>query len=268
MSTTGIPPPKELTLPSKPSAPISYTYIPPSPPSSNLIIFINGLGLPASSWDASILQFLFLKEHHPAFLCYDRFGQGLTTSRDPLDGTPGKELGHDFLDIANDLHELLHVLIQTENLASSLAETNIIIIGASIGCPITRLYINHHPNLISGITFLDSNIPHVNYSDILPDPKAPGFDPATVIEEDCTLQQYIGARLALCQRFDLDAKNPEGVDRTQGPRLLPEAENPKLVGKDGKMELTVVGHDPVRFADIGFEGMGTPRSLNMKFTNK
>jgi hypothetical protein len=124
------------------------------------------------------------------------------------------------------------------------------------------------PGVVSGVIFLDSNIPHINYSDLLPDPNAPGFDPKTVIADDCTLPQYIGARLALCKIFDLDVKNAEGVDRTQGPRLLPNAESPKLIGKGGGVELTVVEHDPVTFADMSFERMGTPRSMSMRFANK
>ncbi|EPE36004.1 alpha/beta-Hydrolase [Glarea lozoyensis ATCC 20868] len=270
MTTPSIPPPSQLTVHSKPSAPISYTFIPPSPPSppsKNLIVFINGLGLPAASWKPTLIH-LLTQPTHPALLTYDRFGQGLTTSRDPLDGTPGKERGHNFQDIANDLHSLLQVVAEKEFQSSRIEDVNIIMVGASIGCPIIRLYIATHPGVVSGVIFLDSNIPHLNYSDFLPDPSAPNFDRASVIAEDCTLPQYIGARLALCKMFDLDAKNPEGIDRTQGPRLLPEAENPKLVGKDGRMELVVVGHDPETFASMSLERMGTPKSLSEKFTNK
>lgn len=69
--------------------------------------------------------------------------------------------------------------------------------------------------------------------------------------------------------FDLKVKNAEGLDRTPGPRLLPFADRPKLVGPGGRCPLlSVVGHDPVTFANVNFERMGTPVSCTMKFTNK
>ena len=58
------------------------------------------------------------------------------------------------------------------------------------------------------------------------------------------------------------------MDRRPGPKLLPYADNPKLIGVGGKGPwLTVVGHDPVTFADVSLERMGTPKSMSMRFTN-
>ena len=60
----------------------------------------------------------------------------------------------------------------------------------------------------------------------------------------------------------------ESLDRRSGPSLLPDADRPKLVGpaRTGPL-LSVVGHDPVTFAELSQKMMGTPKSLTMTFTN-
>jgi pimeloyl-ACP methyl ester carboxylesterase len=268
------PAPEPLIIPSKLSAPISHTFFPAINPSSvpenHLVVFVNGLGLPAASWLPGIQLLRGSFKSCPAILTYDRYGQGLTTARDPLDTQ--KALGHDFLDVANDLHEIV-TIIATSKLGLQISDLedgrlHLILIGASIGAPITRLYVQHHPGLVAGIILLDSNIANVNYSDFWPDPDAHGFDPETVISEDCTLKQYRAARAKITAIFDLKIKNPEGLDRSNGPVLLPRADAPKLAGVDGKgPQLTVVGHDPETFAQMSFMMMGTPKSLSKKFTN-
>jgi len=268
-------PPHSLIIPSKPNAPISYSFFPSTGGSAakRLLVFINGLGLPASSWLPSISILQESAKSCPAILTYDRFGQGLTTARDPVDGTLGKEDGHDFSDVAKDLHEIITAIATTKlGLHASDVENgtlHLLLVGASIGVPILRLYAQHHTGLVAGAIFLDSNIPNVNYSDFLPDPDAPSFDPKTVVADDCTLAQYRGARERLVAMFDLKVKNAEGLDRSTGPGLLPFADRPALVGPGGMGPwLRVVGHDPITFAEMSLEKMGTPKSLSMRFTNK
>jgi pimeloyl-ACP methyl ester carboxylesterase len=269
MSST---PPTFLTIPSKPDAPITYTFFPGIAPETleriNLIVFINGLGLPASSWLSSISLLRSALKTCPAILTYDRYLQGLTTSKDPIDSTPGKENGHSFLDIVTDLHAIITQLAST-NLSLSPSDIksgklNLLLVGASIGVPIIRLFAQHHPSLISGAIFLDSNICNVNYSDILPDPDTPGSDPTDLTDAECNLEQYRTARTALLKMFDLDVKNPENLDRTTGAVLLPQSDGPKLVGGPW---LSVVGHDPETFVEMGMERMGTPRSVS-RFVNR
>ncbi|KAH8661428.1 Alpha/Beta hydrolase protein [Tricladium varicosporioides] len=276
VSAADSPAPQLITIPNKPNSPISCTLFPSinsnSGPEFRLIVFVNGLGLPAASWLRSISILRDSINNCPPILTYDRFGQGLTTARDPLDGTPGKENGHDFLDVANDLHQIIST-IATEKLKCSQYDIKngnlqLLLVGASIGGPISRLYAVSHPGLVVGAIILDSNIPNVNYSDFLPDPDAPNFDPKTVIDDDCTLIQYRGARAAICKMFDLNVKNSEGLDRTTGPDLVPKSDSPKLIGPGNKGPwLTIIGHDPETFANMSFERMGTPISMSMKFTN-
>jgi hypothetical protein len=89
--------PTFMTIPSKPEAPISYTFFRGSEKYSDgqVVVFVNGLMLPAASWLTSISLLRDNLEFYPPMLTYDRFGQGLTTARDPLDKAKGS---HDFMD--------------------------------------------------------------------------------------------------------------------------------------------------------------------------
>jgi pimeloyl-ACP methyl ester carboxylesterase len=281
MSTKSFPvlnSPEFLTIPSKPSAPISYTFFPggkeSSSPEKHLIVFVNGLGLPASSWLPAISILRSKDPTCPAILTYDRFAQGNTTSHDPLDSTDGKEhgYGHDFMDVATDLHEVITAIsilkLGFTEAGPDNGKLHLLLIGASIGVPIVRIYAQKHPGTVAAAILLDSNIANVDYSDFWPNPDSPYFDPKTVVSADCTLEQYKDARKKLVEMFDLKVKNPECLDRRNSPILIPYSDSPKLIGPGGKGPfLTVVGHDPETFADMSFEMMGTPKSLSTKFTN-
>lgn len=97
----GVPALKYLMIPTKPNAPITYSLWPGSgdpdsaKKSGRLIVFINGLLLPAAAWNPTIQMIQTSGHLYPPMLTYDRFGQGFTTSRDPLDKTKGS---HDFMD--------------------------------------------------------------------------------------------------------------------------------------------------------------------------
>jgi len=204
-------------------------------------------------------------------LTFDRYGQGLTTARDPLDDSHG--YGHDFSDAAQDLHEIITTVAALHfNLTKSEVENGslaLLFVGNSIGVPIIRLYSQAHPGLVSGAIFLDSNIANVNYTDFIPDPDSPDFDPEFALGKDCSLEQYREARRKLGALFDLHVKNKECLDRRNGPTLLPHTDRPKLVGPGGNLGswITVVGHDPIFFAEVSEQHMGTPKSMSMKFIN-
>lgn len=245
-------------LPSKPQAPLAYNFLRSSQGGNTpLVVFINGLGLPAASWTEAI-SLLRLKPH---CLTYDRYGQGATTSHDPTDEQPGKEpgYGHDLNDAVNDLHELLHV--------TRPDGAPLIFVAASIGVHIARLYAQKYPSIVKSFLFLDSNIGNAEFTDFWPNPHAAGFKPHEVIGDDCTLEQYIDAFASLDKMFNSNVKNPEGLDRRNIKRLLPDPSAPKLKGPDGySPRLIVVGHDPEVFIESNFEKLKIPTSITRKYT--
>lgn len=234
------------TLPSKPDSPLSYTLTTSS--SDVLVVFINGLGLPAVSWNATIS---LVQSYSTAsnFLTYDRYGQGETTARDPADATAADpSYGHDLTSPVKDLDELLESL--------GLASKKIILVSASIGVHIARLYAAAHPERVSGHLMLDSNMGNIEMTAIWPDPAAPGFP--DILGDDFTLEQYQTAKTRLGRMFDSDAKNKEGLDRRNVKDLVPDASTPKLMGPRGPPWLTVAGHDPLSFAEESRKMVGTP----------
>ncbi|KAL3421641.1 hypothetical protein PVAG01_05797 [Phlyctema vagabunda] len=279
-----------LTLPNKPTAPISYTFIAPPSPSRWLIVFLNGLALPASSWEP-VLALLAASGAAPGILTYDRFGQGRTTSLDPDDDEDEMEpgYGHGYLSVVSDLHGIIQWVRKTYYTTTPTArdetggegeedeKLEILLVGASIGAVIARLYVQqhlllhlqdqpfHHSVHISGLILLDSNIPHVDYSEILPDPGAAGINPADLVADDCTLAQYVEARTRAAQMFDLGVRNRERLDRRTGRALLPYANRPRFERRGGGVVLSVVGHDAAAFAEQGLVRMGTPKSVTLRF---
>lgn len=270
----------KVRLPSKSNSEIAYTlnttHARTLSQCPRLIVFLNNLMMPAASWApcTSILHDLGFRAPSPplvetiSILTYDRFGQGATTHRDPLDSFPGAEpgYGHDFLDVVHDLHKLINILFPRLYSTRHMPSPHLLLVGASIGAPLARLYAQTFPGTVSGIILLDSNICNHNYSDFWPDPKNPNFRPEAVIAPDCTLEQYIEATQKLAAIFDLHVKNPEHLDRRTSPALLPHADQPRLVGPGGGgVKLCVVGHDPEAFAQEGLIKMRTPKSFTARW---
>jgi pimeloyl-ACP methyl ester carboxylesterase len=246
------------TLPSKPQAPLAYKLIGSSKGgNSPLVVFINGLGLPSASWNAAIS----LLQVKPQILTYDRYGQGATTSRDPVDEQPGKEpgYGHDFTDAVNDLQELLQIVAPEK--------PPLVFVAASTGVHLARLYAHKYPGTVAGLLFLDSNIGNVEFTDLWPNPHSADFHQSDVVGDDCTLVQYTDAYARLGKMLNSDVKSPEGLDRRNVKKLLPDPSGPKLKGVDGKGPwLIVVGHDPDHFLGESFKMMNIPKSINRKYS--
>ncbi|MCJ1310722.1 hypothetical protein MMC25_004388 [Agyrium rufum] len=256
-----------INLPSKPDSPLAYELLDGFNESAHtpLVVFINGLGIPAISWKPTIalLQTSQTLSPKPSILTYDRFGQGATTARDLLDSQPGKDTGygHDLQDSVNDLHELLQTIAPSER-------STTIFVAASIGVHIARLYAHNHPGAIAGLLFLDSNIGNAEFTDFWPNPYASDFNLEDVLADDCSMEQYTEAYTRLGKMFNSDVRNPEGLDRRNVKSLLPDPSKPKLVGPDGRMGpwLTVVGHDPEFFAQENLMMIKVPVSITRKYT--
>ncbi|KAI4762730.1 alpha/beta-hydrolase [Aureobasidium sp. EXF-3400] len=246
-----------IQLPTKPSANLSYTFLPGAPTTTTLVIFLNGLILPQSSWyptiSATQTKFLHTEIARPHLLSYDRYGQGTS------DAHPNGS--HDILEVVSDLHTFLN-LFCSQKLNCKLAELKVMLVCNSIGCAIARLYCDTNPATSSGLIFLDSIMAHIDLVALWPDVDATGFDRAT-LPEGTTVEEIRGVREQHRQRFHASVPNPEGLDRRNLAQLLPSAQGPRLQGT----LLTVVGHDPETFAQENEKSFGVRQALVMEYVN-
>jgi pimeloyl-ACP methyl ester carboxylesterase len=228
-----------IRLPAKPTANLSYTFSSGAPTTNTLVLSLNGLILPRSSWAPTILALqtkaLDTRIAQPHLLSYDRYGQGLSS--------PHPNGTHDISDVVFDLHTFINIFCNQE-LHTTLAEVRIVLVCNSIGCAIARLYANAYPATVPAIIFLDSIMAHVDLVELWPDVDAPGFDGGT-LPKDATVEEIRRVREQYKQRFHVSAPNPEGLDRRNLASLLPHANGPTLPGDPF---ITVVGHDPETFA--------------------
>jgi pimeloyl-ACP methyl ester carboxylesterase len=227
-----------IQLPTKPTVNLNYTFSLGTPKTNTLVVFLNGLILPQSTWTPTILatraKTLDTGNPQPHLLSYDRYGQG--TSDPHPDGH------HDITDVVTDLHSFLGIVCSKE-LDSTISALKVVLVCNSIGCAIARLYAAAHPTLISGLLFLDSIMAHIDLMALWPDVDAPDFD-TTTLPKDTTAEE-IRAVKQQYQRFHVSAPNPENLDRGNLEHLLPRPGSP---GLQGSPLLKVVGHDPETFA--------------------
>jgi pimeloyl-ACP methyl ester carboxylesterase len=250
-----------LALDAKPGAQIHYTYYPaskphgnhPNPFSQTLIVFLNGLMRPRSSWDATMRSFLEKRIvgrlPHPALLSYDRYGQG-GSDPDPDDQDPPPSHGHDAISAVKALKQ-----ITTQVWRDHLDHEKpthypcLIFVCNSIGCALARLFAQSYPGTVSGLLFLDSIMANSDYQSLWPDPDAPDFNP-NLLPEGVTADEVRATREKYRRMFHPDVPSQEGLSRQNLPKLLPYSNGPKLEGYLGKGPyLTVVGHDWETFAE-------------------
>ncbi|KAH7117795.1 Alpha/Beta hydrolase protein [Dendryphion nanum] len=269
-----------ITLEGKRSAELHYTYYAPSkahphrpnPFSQSIVVFLNGLILPRSSWENTIAQFLDKRISnrlpYPALLTYDRYGQG-DSDHDPDDKEPPPCHGHDVMSAVHSLKQfLLQVWKEHLGISSPTSFPSLIFVCNSIGCAIARLFAHTYPGTVSGLLFLDSIIANSDFVSLWPDPDAPSFDPAT-LPPGVTPDDVRQTREKYGRMFHPSVPNNEGLSRRNLATLLPYSCSPKLEGSGGESPyLTVVGHDWETFADQSFQGsLHTPRRLTMTYAN-
>ncbi|KAK3374810.1 Alpha/Beta hydrolase protein [Podospora didyma] len=245
---------KSISLDTKPGATLRISiYFPPCTPgthvSNTLVVFLNGLVLPRSSWTESINHLLALRQSSsqptPALLSYDRYGQG-DSDPDPTD-PPDTPYGHDLLTSAADLYHLLTQVVSP----TLLPTTNLIFVCNSIGCALARLYAAAHPDYnIAGLLFLDSMVANSDYVSLFPDPD--GGSQIT-LPPDVSVESLRHARAMFTKFFHPTVPNAERLDRRRLAELLPDADRPVLpTRKDNggrTPRLVVVGHDWDEFAE-------------------
>ncbi|PYH63852.1 alpha/beta hydrolase [Aspergillus vadensis CBS 113365] len=244
-----------ITLPTKPTAQLSYTFHPPSGLSSNktLIVFLNGLTAPQTSWIPIIHHLQFNHPHNlPAILTYDRYGQGQTLSRDPTDqNATDPSHGHDILSALDDLHQLIQQIARLHlHKSTAPSDLNLILVGNSLGCALARLYAQTYPGTVSALLLLDSILANSDFVSVIPDPTAPDFVPPQG-EDGISAQDLIMARAIAGKVFHPSVGSKEGLSRRNLAELLPKSDGPRLMGPDAGRGpwVTVIGHDGKAFAE-------------------
>ena len=248
-----------LPLPHKPGADIHYSLARgngskmTSP--SVVVVFLNGLMTDKASWlpvmAGIIRQRKGTSTSWPTLLAYDRYGQGLTTDRDPQDVGYKEGRGHDVADAAVDLHHLISQICKHEK------ATKVVLAANSIGCAIARLYAQQHP--VAAFLFLDSIMANSDF-DFWPDPDAPEFD-SNELPDDVSISQLREQRAKFATIFAPSVVNKEGLDRRNLAILLPYNDRPMLGKAGGWPWVTVVGHD---FQQFAVESLRVKMSPNLK----
>lgn len=264
VSTADTLPLSYLRLDSKPTAQLSYSLVPAKQalPSQPPIIFLNGLGLPASSWYPT-LSLLSNLPSHPTLVAYDRFGQGSTTDRDPQDANaPDPAHGHTCEDVVEDLHQFLTQLLEREKL--SIRGTGVFFVGNSVGCAIARLYAQAYPGTVSAMLMLDSVMANTDFISMWPDPDAHGFKESE-LPKGVTAEALRETRAKYDKIFgshDGLMGKAEGLSRRDLAELLPFSDRPgPCWGGNAKGSgpwITVVGHGFEKFAQDGLEVNPSP----------
>ena len=238
---------KTISLPQKPGAEIAYSLVNSTQPNpqKTTIVFLNGLMTDKSTWLPVIAGIIRQRKGTPngipSMLAYDRYGQGLTESRDPQDQGREKGHGHDCADAAADLHQLILAVFEQ-------SPQRLVLVGNSIGCAIARLYAQKYP--VAAILMLDSVMANSDF-DIFPNPDAADFDKSQV-PEDVSVEALKAQRAKLLMIFAPGTPNKEGLSRRNLATLLPKSDGPSLKGEGRQPWITVVGHDFDAFAEESF----------------
>ncbi|KAJ5083682.1 hypothetical protein N7456_013109 [Penicillium angulare] len=236
-----------ISLATKPSAQLCYKFHAATGTTKPvLLVFLNGIALPQTSWEDVISR---LHENSPtgvlpAMLTYDRFGQGQTTDRDPVDEhAVDKENGHSCLDVARDLRQLVTQVSEQKMGISDVNELQLVLVCNSIGGAITRLYAQEYPGTVAGILFLDSVVANSDFMSIFPDPDASDFD-ASTLPVGVTVADIQDAREFTQRVLHPDNGMKEGLSRKNLKGLLPYSDGPQLKGPGERGPwVTVVGHE-------------------------
>jgi len=261
-----------IRLKTKPNAQISFNFIPPSADATSkpqLIVFLNGLGLPKAAWFPVISGFILSQPHaRPAILAYDRYGQGATIDRDPADeGAQNPMHAHDCMSVVYNLRQLIQQIAQQKMGLEDISKVALIFVANSIGCAIARLYTQEYPGSVVGMLLLDSVLANSDFVSIFPDPDDDGFD-EKALPEGITGDLLKEARQKVKMIFHPDNGSKEGLSRKNLRSLLLDSDSPVLKGFCGRGPyVTVVGHDFETFAEQSEKQLGIPKTLTVNYSN-
>ncbi|GKU07574.1 hypothetical protein FLAG1_11724 [Fusarium langsethiae] len=206
-----------MRLDTKPSAQISYSFTPSTISGDNssiLVVFVNGMIAPQTSWIKTISKLNELSpEGLPAILTFDRFGQGQTTDRDPNDeGAADPSHAHDSMDVVHDIRQLITQVLKTKLNVEDPDNARLFLIGNSIGCAFSRLYAGEYPGTVSAILLLDSVLTDTDFVSVFPDPDAQDFNPDNLLS-GVSADNIRVAREETRKRFHPSLGSKEGLTR-------------------------------------------------------
>lgn len=159
--------------------------------------------------------------------------------------------GRDCLDATYDLREVIEKVGSTRLGVDkkNIDTLGIVLVAASIGVAIARIYMAEYPETVTACLFMDSTIANSDTVSIFPDPYAPGFQELE-LPGGITAALLEEARKGIGRVFHHEALNKEGLWRGTLPDLLPYSDEPQLVGPGPRAPyLTVIQHDPVVFTE-------------------
>ncbi|KAH8585744.1 hypothetical protein B0O99DRAFT_603047 [Bisporella sp. PMI_857] len=236
----------QIDLNRDPAVQLSCTFIKAAPgaPLRTLIIFLNGVDCPQSSWYPlmSLISQQSASRNSPPILMYDRVGQGKSSS-----GNSGKR---DVLDAVYDLRGLIEKIGEMR-LGVSREEVNALrlcIVASSVGCHIARLYAQTFPKTVGGLLLLDPIIADKDILSLFPNPIAPGYNKSTLPGGiSCGILEQ--TRRKLESAYHPMGLNREGLWLGNIQKYFPLSHLPKLVGpKPNTPCITVILHNPEIFA--------------------
>lgn len=232
-----------------------------------LVVFLNGLMTDKTSWLPVMGQIIRKHKSDPigfsSMLAYDRYGQGLTTDRDPQDEGREHGHGHNCADAAEDLRQLIDQIAK-EKFSTNAKDLNIILVANSIGCAIARLYAHAYP--VAGLLFLDSVMADSDF-DLWPNPDTTKIHRPENLPFEVTDDILREQRANFAAIFHPSVINNEGLSRRDLATLLPYSDSPMLRNEVDRPWIIIVGHDFETFAEESLRTMGTPKVLSMKFSN-
>lgn len=211
-----------ISLATKPSAELCYSFHPQVGTTKPvLVVFVNGLGLPQTSWEGviSLLRDQPPVMGLPAMMTYDRYGQGQSTDRDPLDANATDNMhGHDCLAVVRDLRQLLLQITSEKLGVSNVDEVQLVLVCNSIGGALTRLYAQEYKGTVGGLVLLDSVLANSDFMFIYPDLNTLDFN-ASILPAGVTTDAIYKARAYIQRVFHPTNGSKEGLTHGRDPAI-------------------------------------------------
>jgi pimeloyl-ACP methyl ester carboxylesterase len=243
-----------LQLKSTPSAKISYALDPGNGEEMKrfLIIFLSAIDTSKKYWMPMMAAFKRKRAKQrgwPPMLAYDRFGIP-PSDKDPVDADKPPAAWHDVLATVRCLREIIEAVMKKTQFNTGKEEPNLILVGNSIGCAVSRLYASTYPGTVGGLLLMDSPpLISEKRGTIMPDTSSPDFNindlPEGIDVEtlDKSLETFLQSR------FHHRIPNKEGLNWRDLVNVLP-SDGPRLQSPNRQVGpfITVLRHDPQVFA--------------------